>query len=66
MWELLGAGVDCSPLSDKRWTPLLAAAVGGHSEVVRQLIGAGASVSEMTSNGWNALHMASQAGHVGM
>lgn len=52
-------------MSDKHWTPLLAAAVGGHSEVARQLIGAGASVAERTSNGWNALHMASQAGHVG-
>lgn len=65
VWELLGAGAHCSPASDKHWTPLLAAAVGGHSEVTRQLIGAGASVSEKTSNGWNALHMASQAGHTG-
>ena len=65
VWELLGAGANCSPMSDKHWTPLLAAAVGGYSEVARQLIGAGASVTERTSNGWNALHMASQAGHVG-
>lgn len=66
VWELLGAGAECSPVSDNGWTPLLAAAVGGHSEVARQLIGAGARITEKTSKQWNALHMASQAGHIGM
>ncbi len=65
VWELLGGGASCSPVSDNHWTPLLGAAVAGHSEVARQLIGAGASVSETTLNGWNALHMASQGGHIG-
>lgn len=65
VWELLGNGAQPSPVADKRWTPLLAAALGGHSEVVRQLVGAGASVEEASSKGWNSLHMASQAGHIG-
>lgn len=65
VWELLGAGADPASRGENGWTPLLAAAIGGHAEIARQLIGAGAQVEEATLSGWNALHMSSQSGHKG-
>lgn len=65
VWELLGAGADPNAVALRGWTPLLAAAVGGHADVVRQLLGAGADVTASTCRGWNALHMSAQSGYAG-
>lgn len=65
VWQLLGGGAHPSPIAGNGWTPLLAASLGGHSEIVGRLLGAGARHSDATSKGWNSLHMASQSGHTG-
>lgn len=65
VWELLGAGANPSAVAKKGWTAVMAAALAGHVEVVRQLIGAGALIRPRTNRGWNALQMASQSGHTG-
>lgn len=63
--HLLVGGAHPSPPAGNGWTPLLAASLGGHSDIVESLLGAGARVSDATSKGWNSLHMSSQSGHTG-
>lgn len=47
-------------------TPLIAAAEGGHFEVVRLLVDAGAAVNRADSTGFTPLMGAARAGHAGM
>lgn len=47
------------------WTPLMAAAYGGHSRIVTVLLSKGASVSKkIYDGGANALHLSTQQGHL--
>lgn len=45
-------------------TPLMAAAYGGHSRVIRILLGKGAKLSIAKDQGFTALHLAAQEGHL--
>ncbi|XP_046554112.1 protein HOS4-like [Haliotis rubra] len=61
--RILSAGhVDINTRGGDSWTPVMAAALGGHRDVVEFLVGRGADVSLVDSNDDNVLHYACHGG----
>ena len=54
--------VDVSYSDDMGWTPLMYAALAGHTEIVALLIKAGANVHSENNRGETALHLAAEKG----
>ncbi|KAG1672377.1 hypothetical protein FOA52_010995 [Chlamydomonas sp. UWO 241] len=63
--EKTNTTVLCHP-AQNGWTPLLAAASGGHSDVVTTLLNARASVDKATNHEETPLSVAAFYGHEGM
>jgi ankyrin repeat protein len=60
---LLAAGAHRDPKSNTGWTPLIVAAINGHSEIVKSLIAAGADINAKDEDDWTPLMQAVQGGH---
>ena len=62
---LINRGADVDVCHDEGSTPLMAAAQGGKTEIVRLLLDSGAKADhQMATKGWTALMLATQWGHV--
>ncbi|XP_067653729.1 poly [ADP-ribose] polymerase tankyrase-1-like [Haliotis asinina] len=63
--RILAAGhADINYGIEGSWTPVMAAAVYGHRDVVVFLVGSGADVSLVDRDGYNILHLACSHGHL--
>ena len=64
MDTLLAAGAQRDPKSRTGWTPLIVAAINGHTDIVKSLIAAGADVNAKDEDDWTPLMQAVQGGHI--
>jgi ankyrin repeat protein len=62
--RLLGEQTDVNARNSCDWTPLMKAAVNGHSEAVARLLDAGAEVDAVDQGGYTALLLAASNNHV--
>ena len=62
---LLNAHTDSMLRREDRITPLMLAAIGGHSEIVSMLLDAGADVNARDARGWTALIWSAKKGYSG-
>jgi ankyrin repeat protein len=61
---LLAAGAQRDPKTDSGWTPLIVAAINGHTEIAKSLLAAGANVNARDEDNWTPLMQAAHNGHV--
>ena len=60
---LLAAGAQRDPQSNSGWTPLIVAAINGHTEIVKSLLAAGANINAKDEDDWTPLMQAAHNGH---
>mmetsp|Transcript_64524 Transcript_64524/g.172851 ORF Transcript_64524/g.172851 Transcript_64524/m.172851 type:complete len:92 (+) Transcript_64524:3578-3853(+) len=61
--EVSRASVLVFNLQQSGWTPLIAASISGHADVLSRLLGARADVEAKANDGSTALHAAAFGGH---